>query len=300
MKKQNLSMGAFVNRLNIVDGLLSRKKVLKHNLIISSLYGTFPNVIWNGGRTLIHYYSNITDKKEWYKKVNYLWYDPQGMESLIRSYNEKGIGVRYTYSNLLITKKQLSDNRANLTLELAHNPMNAVITGNPLVEEYVRKHYPKFKIISSATSQKNLSVPFLKKRIDEVDLLVLPPEYNEKYELMNRLGVDKLEILINERCAPYCPNRQAHYAAISKTQICWDPKFEGENYFSHCPVYQGIRQNIQVETMVLSDRKITALQKLGVHNFKFVGRHFSRDEFVFEVDRVLIKDRFRRYSSGKG
>lgn len=300
MKKQNLSIGAFANRLGVVDDLLSSKGILKHSFVISSLYGTFPNVTWNGGRNFVQFSSNITDEKEWFKKVNYLWYDPQGMESVIRSYNEKGIGIRYTYSNMLIGKKDLSDERANLTLEVAHNSMNAVITGNLLIEEYVRKHYPRLKIISSATSQKNLSVPFLRKRIDEVDLLVLPPEYNDKYELINRLGVDKLEILINERCVPFCPNRRAHYAAISKSQIFWDPKFEGDSYVSHCPLYRAMQQKTQIKTLVLSDKKITALQKLGVHNFKFVGRHLSRDEFVLEVDRVLIKDRFRRYKSGQG
>ena len=93
----------------------------------------------------------------------------------------------------------------------------------------------------------------------------------------------------------FCPNRRAHYAAISKSQIFWDPKFEGDSYVSHCPLYRAMQQKTQFETLVLSDKKITALQKLGVHNFKFVGRHFSRDEFVLEVDRVLIKDRFRRY-----
>jgi hypothetical protein len=296
MRKQNLSIGAFANRLGVADDLLSSKGILKHRFVISSLYGTFPNVAWNGGRNFVHFSSNISDEKEWNEKINYLWYDPQGMESLIRTYNEKGVGIRYTYSNMLIGKKDLNDERANLTLEVAHNSMNAVITGNLLIEEYVRKHYPKYKIISSATSQKNLSVNFLKKRIDEVDILVLPPEYNDNHELISRLGVDKLEILINERCVPYCPNRSAHYAAISKSQILWDSTFEGESYVSHCPLYQAMQQNTKVETMVLSDRKITALQKLGVHNFKFVGRHFSREEFVLEVDRVLIKDRFRRYA----
>ncbi len=286
-------MGAFVNRLSTVDELLSHPNILKHRFVISSLYGTFPNVIWNGGRTLMQSYSNITNEREWYKTRNYLWYDPDGMESLVKSYNDKGIGIRYTYSNTLITKKDLSDKRANLTLEVAHNSMNAVITGNPLIEEYVRKHYPKFKIISSATSQKNLSVPFLKKRIDEVDLLVLPPEYNDDYELINLLGVDKLEILINERCVPYCPNRLAHYTAISKSQILWDSRFEGECYARHCPVYRAMRENARVETLVLSDKEITALQKLGVHHFKFVGRHLTRNEFIGAVDRFLVKEQFR-------
>jgi|WetSurMetagenome_2_1015567.scaffolds.fasta_scaffold00056_42 hypothetical protein len=300
MKKQKLSLGAFANRLGVVDDLLSSKGILKHRFVISSLYGTFPNVTWNGGRNFVQFHSNMADEKEWYKKVNYLWYDPEGMESLVRSYNEKGVGIRYTYSNMLIGKKDLGDERANLTLEVAHNPMNAVITGNPIIENYVRKNYPKYKIISSATSQKNLSVPFLKKRIDEVDLLVLPPEYNGRYELMSRLGVDKLEILINERCVPYCPNRRAHYAAISRSQLYWDPKYEGDSYVAHCPLHRAMQRNMQAKTMVLSDKEITALQKIGVHNFKFVGRHFTRDEFVLEVDRVLIKEKLRRYKGYEG
>jgi hypothetical protein len=296
MRKQNLSIGAFVNRLNIVDELLSRKNILKHHFVVSSVYGSFPNVLWNGGRTLIHHASNISGEREWYKRVNHLWYDPEGMESLIRSYNEKGIGVRYTYSNALITKKNLRDKRANLTLELAHNSMNAVITGNPLIEEYVRKYYPKFKIISSATSKSNLSVSFLKKRIDEVDLLVLPPEFNDKYTLISKLGVGKVEILINERCVPYCPNRQAHYKGISQSQLTWDPGFQENSYYSRCPVYRGMVQNVPVDTLALSERKITVLQQLGVHNFKFVGRHLSRDKFVWEADTMLVKNKYRPFA----
>lgn len=296
MKKQSLSVGAFANRLNIADDLLSCKGIFKHQFVISSLYGAFPNVTWNGGRNFVHFYSDISSDKEWSKKVNYLWYEPQGMETLVKFYNEKGIGIRYTYSNMLIAKKDLGDERANLTLEIAHNSMNAVITGNPVIEKYVRKHYPKFKIISSATSQKNLSVSFLQKRIDEVDLLVLPPEYNDKYEIITGLNVDKIEIILNERCVPFCPNRRAHYEAISNSQIFWDSKFEGNSYVSHCPLYKAMQQEMKVETMVLSDKKITALQKLGVHNFKFAGRHLSKDEFVVEVDRVLIKNKYRRYA----
>lgn len=295
MNKSNLSLGAFVNRLNIVDDLLRRRNFLRHDFVISSVYGTFPNVSWNGGRTLVHHFSNIANEREWYKRMNYLWYDPQGMESLVRHYNQEGIGIRYTYSNTLITKRHLNDVRANLTLEIAHNPLNAVITGNQLIEKYVRRHYPKFRIISSATSQKNLSIPFLKKRIDEVDLLVFPPEYNDKHELMAQLGIDKIEVLINERCAPFCPNRQAHYEAISRSQMEWDPRFEGECYANHCPAYRAMMANRQIQTLVLSDDNINELQKLGVRNFKFVGRHMSRDRFIAEVDSVLVKESRRPY-----
>jgi collagenase-like PrtC family protease len=292
---QNLSVGAFVNRLDPLEELLQKKDCFKHHFVVASVYGTFPNVIFNGGRTLIHHYSNIGEKREWYKKKNYSWYDPQGMEALVRSYNERGIGVRYTYSNSMITTKLLGDKRANLTLEIAHNALNAVITSNPLIEQYIRKHYPRYKIISSATSHKNLSVAFLKKRIDEVDLLVWPPEFNDRYDLMVKLGPDKIEVILNERCVPFCPNRQTHYKSISKSQINLNECYQQKNYLSRCPVYLASEKGNPAKTMELSDDKIIELQKLGIYNFKFVGRHYSRDEFIIETEKYLVKVKDRVY-----
>ena len=294
MKKQCLSLGAFVNNTDALDAVLSRKGILKFGLRVTSIFGTFPNVVWNGGRTLIHNFSNLDpERRAWWLAKSRLWYTPEGMEELVRTYNDQGIGVRYTYSNGLITKKLLGDARANLTLEIAHNGMNAVITANPLIEEYVRKRYPKFKIISSATAGKNLSVAYLKKRIDEVDLLVLPPEYNGRYALIGKLGPEKLEVLINERCVYYCKNRAAHYHSISRSQIALDNRFQRENCYRHCPVFLAQERGIKPETMELNEEKIRALQKLGVCNFKLAGRHMSRDQFETEIDRLLVKKRYR-------
>jgi hypothetical protein len=296
MKKQHLSIGAFVNRLLVAEAMLARKGLLKHAFSVTSVFGTFPNVSWNGGRTLVQNWSNIAHDRDWYREISRQWYDPTGMEELVKSYNNRKIGIRYTYSNNLITKRHLSDNRANLTLEIAHNPLNAVITGNEVIERYVRTHYPKFKIISSATSAKNLSVPFLKKRMDQVDLLVLPPEYNGRYDLIEKLGPEKIEILINERCVPFCANRASHYKSISLAQLSWDNSFQSRNYFTRCPVFLARQKGCNVATMELPDSAITTLQGIGVRNFKLAGRHLSLDAFVMEVDRMLVKDRYRPFT----
>jgi collagenase-like PrtC family protease len=294
MKKQFLSIGAFVNNTDTLDTLLARQGVLKFGFRVTSIFGTFPNVIWNGGRTLIHNFSNLDpERREWWLYKSRLWYTPLGMEELVRTYNDRGIGVRYTYSNGLITKKHLGDERANLTLEIAHNPLNAVITANPVIEQYVRKHYPKFKIVSSATADKNLSVPFLKKRIDEVDLLVLPPEFNDRYDFIEKLGPEKLEVLINERCVYFCKNRAAHYRSISKSQLAFDNFCQCRNYYTRCPVYLAQERGEPAKTMELDEKKIRALQKLGVRNFKMAGRHLSKEQFAEEIDRLLIKKKFR-------
>lgn len=290
--KQHLSVGAFVNHLDIADELIAAPRVLKHRFVITSVYGTFPNVIFNGGRTLFHFRSDLTD---WYRERNHLWYDADGMQALVRRYNAQRISVRYTYSNPLVTKRHLADPFANLTLEIAHNPMNAVITANPIIESYVRKQYPKFKIVGSATAEKNLSVPFLKRRADEVDLLVLPPEYNGRRAIIEKLPVEKLEVIINEHCVPFCPNRRHHYRAIGKSQLLCDPRFQAENHEAHCPLWKAEIEGTTAPSMVMTDDQIEALQNIGVQHFKFVGREKGRDWFAMEVDSVLVKENHRQF-----
>jgi collagenase-like PrtC family protease len=297
--KQHLSVGAFVNHLDTADDLIARPRELKHRFTVTSVYGTFPNVIFNGGRTLFHFESNITDRKEWFKEHDRLWYEPDGMQELIRRYNRRGIAVRYTYSNPLITKKHLADAFANLTLEIAHDPMNAVITSNPVIERYVRTHYPKYQIVGSVTAAenlgKNLSVAHLKRRAEEVDLLVLPPEYNDRRAIIEKLPIEKLEVILNERCVPHCPNRRRHYRAIGKSQLLLDPSFQAENHEKHCPLWLAELAGQTVRNMVLTDDQIDALQDIGVRHFKFVGREMARDWFAREADTVLVKEKYSRF-----
>jgi collagenase-like PrtC family protease len=293
--KQHLSVGAFVNHLDTADDLIARRGELKHRFAVTSVYGTFPNVIFNGGRTLFHFHSDIADRRAWFEEKNRLWYTADGMQDLVRRYNDQGIAVRYTYSNPLITKRHLADPFANLTLEIAHNPMNAVITANPVIERYVRAHYPKYQIVGSATAVKNLSVAFLKRRAEEVDLFVLPPEYNGRLALLEKLPIGKLEVILNERCVAHCSNRPHHYRAIGKSQLLSDPRFQAENHESHCPLWKAEMAGLTVKNMVLPDDKIEALQNAGVRHFKFVGREMARDWFAMEADAVLVKKEHSRF-----
>jgi collagenase-like PrtC family protease len=294
MKKQHLSMGAFPKQLDHIQDLLDHPEKLKHRFRITSVYGSFPNITWNGGRNHLHLNSRLDlSVRESVIKNNQAWYDPLAMENLVKFYNDRKIGVRYTFTNALVTKRHLRDARANLALEIAHNPLNAVITGNPIIEEYVRKKYPRFQIVGSVTATSSLSLPFLKRRINEVDILVLPPEYNARFELIEKLGAAKVEVLINERCAPFCPFRQKHYRAISRSQIALNLNHENRLYYNNCPVNNAREMGNEPPHMVMDDNLVTALQKIGVAHFKFVGRHLAADDFISEVDAVLIKRKYR-------
>ena len=100
---------------------------------IGSVYGTFPGAIWNGGRTAF----GLTSKRD--------------MENILKIYNSRGIPVRFTWTNSLIEEKHIYDTYCNLIMKLADNGLNQVLVNAPVLEEYIRREYPRYPLISSTT-----------------------------------------------------------------------------------------------------------------------------------------------------
>lgn len=99
------------------------------NIKIASVYGSFNNIIWNGGRVRTGKNVSINE-----------------MNQMLRQLNDAGVAVRYTYTNSELEEKHLSDTLANLTMELANNGKNEVLVNSPILEKYLRKNYPNFDI----------------------------------------------------------------------------------------------------------------------------------------------------------
>ena len=76
--------------------LLSLKEKYPHyfqdNIEIASFFGEFPTSLWNGGR-----FSNGDQC------------DRRFVEEVVKSINTRGIPVRYTYTNPLLTEEDLAD-----------------------------------------------------------------------------------------------------------------------------------------------------------------------------------------------
>ena len=99
---------------------------------IGSFYGVFPPAVWNGGRVM----TGSSDKRF--------------MKTIIQYFNDKGIPLRFTFTNPMLEKKHLNDPFCNTMMHYADNGMNGCIVMSPLLEEYIRKNYPNFPITSSA------------------------------------------------------------------------------------------------------------------------------------------------------
>ena len=65
--------------------------------------------------------------------------DARFITEVVKNINKQGIPVRYTYTNPLLTREDLSDAYCNFCMKAADNGMNEVLVVFDILEEYIRK-----------------------------------------------------------------------------------------------------------------------------------------------------------------
>lgn len=246
------------------------------NVTVGAIYGTFPGVIWNGGRVMqgpdigLHYIIN-----------------------LIYNYHQLGIPLRFTYTNLLISEpEQLNDTYANTVTALAHNKNNEILVANDYLEQYLRTVYPNYKYISS-TTKCLLNEQDIIDDSDKYYMSVLDYRKNRDMEFLKSLpNPEKFEILINAWCRSDCPYRREHYEDLSRAQLFNTPTYvceyiKDENFFSSLD-----------KTHVLTvDEIYNQYVPLGFVNFKIEGRTYHIvdviETYVYYLVKPEYKDRVR-------
>ena len=248
---------------------------------VGSVYGTFPSAIWNGGRNFL---AGTSDRQE--------------VEKIIKSYNAFGIPVRFTWTNVLLEDKHLSDEYCNMIMKVGDNGLNQVLVNSPILEDYIRKNYPKYKVISS-TTKRILSLDRLREEVDkDYFLVVLDYDFNHDEKVIDALKpvADRIEILVNETCQPHCPLRVSHYKEISKAQLehntkiqfpCSDPAPD-KRTFKGCMNRPSFMSNADVADYV----------KMGYKNFKIVGRGEGAAFYIDSLIYYLVKDEHKDYVRG--
>ena len=171
------------------------------NIQIGAVYGTFPGVIWNGGRLM----RGEVKTREVF--------------NIIEHFRKLNIPIRFTYTNPLITKEHLNNSYANNITRLANNSYNEILVNVPELEEYLRNKYHKYKFLSS-TTKCLLDNEKIIKESENYYLTVLDYRKNDDFEFLENLpNPERYEILINAYCDPKCPYRQQHYEDLGKCQI---------------------------------------------------------------------------------
>lgn len=238
----------------------------REGVTFGSCFGEFPTSLWNGGRV------SRGDQCS-----------PDYVKYVIRSLNEMGIPVRFTYTNMVLTEEDLKDPYCNYCLTQANNGMNGVIVVSPLLEEYIRKNYPKMKLTCSTCKEIKTPDAINAELKKGYDLVVLDYNINNQFEELAKIeDKEHCEILINAGCIPNCPRRGEHYRAVSVDQkvITRNMRLPKEQWEKvdpwQCPHMVGLKANVyhiqNFCTYVSPEAIWEKYVPMGFKNFKIEGR----------------------------
>lgn len=274
MKK--FSTGGIYTNYNVISTFIRLKRkyeeafgvsVLRDETTLDSVFGSFPNIIWNGGRNL----------------TGYPTLSIRNINNFINYYHQNNIAVRLTFSNKLIEKKHLNDYYCNEVLSLLDPTKDAVILSSDILRDYIKARVPGIKTICSVTSLKP-ELSEIEKAIDIYDLVVIPSEFNKCLDKLGSLDKSKIEILVNERCAPYCKFKEEHQRLISLGNLTFDPDID-KNY---CNQHHGKI----AEALELSNDEVDEIySKYHISNFKISTRLVNDPEF--QMCKFMVKDEYQ-------
>jgi collagenase-like PrtC family protease len=218
--------------------------------IIDSVYDSPHGLIWQGGRVPLNLNISL---------IEYV--------QIIKEYNKRGIKFNFTFSNTLLEKKHLKNGLCNYVLKETENEMNGVILSSNLLLKYIKKNYPKFKLISSICRVDKNYNDLLKNH----DIVIIQPDDNRKYKMIKKIkDIEKIEILVNEiDCIENCPHRKQHYDDISRQYLKHEKIYKYS--LPSAPCFSALSKN-KKRNLALNYDEIKKLYNMGVRNFKIQGR----------------------------
>ena len=275
-----------------VNMLENCPQFFREGVEIASFYGTFPEAVWNGGRSVHGVYND------------------DEAQTILKAFNSHGIPLRFTFTNPEITEKELSDTICNRIMQIADNGLNEVIVNSPLLEEYIRSTYPNYKITSS-TCRMITDEEKLKKELEkDYHILVLDYNFNNKFDVLERLPRRKdIEVLVNSCCDPGCKNRGLHYKLMGQEMI-WYKQFRASgrpgnfdpNDYSEVNERTAIKchararsifEIFKLSTCVTPDAIWEKYLPLGFEQFKIEGRTASIIYLVEVYMQYMVKPEYR-------
>lgn len=269
----------------IVSLMKQKPEIFREGIKIESFFGEFPASLFNGGRPS----NNDQCSADFVRNV-------------IRTINANGIMVRYTYTNMLITEKELSDPYCNFCLKEAHSEQNGVIVFSPVLEAYIREKYPKFKITSSTCKELRSIEEVNAELRKDYHIVVLDYNLNNQWDQLEQIeDKERCEILVNSVCIPNCPRRGAHYEQIARNQkimmqnrsLPKEKQIPREGWSCKYGEYNNIHITKHYSTHVSPEAIWEKYVPMGFHNFKIEGRTANIFSLVETYCYYLIKPEYQ-------
>ena len=260
--------------MQMIQMMMNEPEYFRDGISIGSIYGSFP-CYWNGGRVI----NNDTDEF----KLSY-----ETIRDIINDFNQFGIPLKFTFTNVLINEALIYDPLCNNIMKLANNGMNEVLVNSPLLEDFLREHYPNFKYISS-TTKCITDVDKINKECEKYDMVVMDYRNNLDLNFHSKLKYkDKIEILINAYCSPTCDRRKEHYEYLSRCQI--DMKLADR----FCDTLtRSFWDALELSSVIKVNDLYNYYVPQGFENFKIEGRTLHPIDVIDSYMYYMVKPEYQ-------
>lgn len=238
---------------------------------IGAAYGCFPGSIWNGGRVVL----GSCTKDE--------------MIYAITELNDRDIAVRYTFTNPLLEKNHIFDTFCNLCMELGDNGRNEVLVNSEVLEDFIRRMYPEYKILSSTTKCIRDIEAIQRELEKDYSLVVLDSAMNNTEELFAIKHKERIELIANHYCQDDCPRRKEHYNAVGRCQL----EFSKIDFPMCGNINRDFYQIMQNRSFITTEDIYGKYKECGFVNFKLDGRGFNKYKVLESIIYYFVRPEHR-------
>ncbi|MBQ5331197.1 MAG: hypothetical protein J6F31_08110 [Oscillospiraceae bacterium] len=278
--------------LLLIDLMKEHPEYFREGVEIASVYGCLPPAIWNGGRNVNGYADENTIKM------------------VIAEFNGRKVPLRFTLTNPLLEEMHMSDPFCNNLLRLADGGFNEAIVNTQVMEDYLRKNYPRYKLTSSTCKQIRDFDTLLAELEKDYSLVVLDYNFNNDFELLEKIPEkyrSKVEVLVCPYCFPNCQRRGDHYKFLGREQI----KRQVLSTMNSMSGMGGINVAVPSAEFVCDALKLNFLEttkfkthitpetlygryaELGYEHFKIEGRTMHRMNVLESYVYYLVKPEYK-------
>lgn len=235
-------------------------------------------------------------------------YQRPSKESIMKTlelYNDAGIEVYATFTNDRV--REFRDQSSLFLLDrIAEMDTNSgvVITDRFLIP-IIRRRHPDIPIMTSISNiefnrpDEEYELQYYLDLMEQFDTVNIHTDDITRYELLEKMPRDKVQITVNENCVRDCENRARHYGLISKcSKDPYNVIARSELEKMVCPkgntmssYYDKIDMlDVYNNDASLNRSELKKLYDMGFRKFKIQGRSNSLEEFAFDVTRFLFQN----------
>lgn len=232
---------------------------------------------------------------------------PSQIKGTIKLFNDRNVPIRYTFTNPTLVEGDQNDRFCNKLCRYADNGVNEIICNSPILEEYIRKTYPNFPLISTTCKEIRDLDGLIAEMQKDYKLVVLDYNWNNNFEKLSQIPEEyrsRCEVLINPYCVPNCAKRGEHYKILGEcqrsaskvgiNQLRTKPDRSIEAAFSvNCNnTYYNFYQIHKYSTFVPREN-LEKYMELGINNFKIEGRTLNPVNVAESYVYYMVKPEHR-------